>query len=156
MPRPLRSSTLFAAVLLLAGNWACIKQTAVWVIPGSTSAHLMFGLGKNAGRERPGYVGMLAVQRCGNHGDRELLVWLLEPARGGSGPGLPGRVTYGSVPEGFVEHAPAPFLQPGAYIAYTDGSGSVWFAVTDSGAVQALERCTGAAEPSDSAPVSGR
>jgi hypothetical protein len=137
-----RLGVCMTAVLLAA----CPKKTAIWVVPGSTPANLQFGLGRSRGNEKAGQVGYLVVQQCGNYGDTTLAAWGLAPRGGGSGPGLPGRVTYGVVPEGFEEPARPQALASGRYIAFTDGSGAVHFEIEESGAVRELAHCASTGE----------
>jgi len=119
----------------------CEKQTAVWIVPGSTASRLTFGLGKRDGREEAGRVGYLMVQRCGSFGDVSLRAWSVSSNGEASSPGLPGRVTYGETPSGFHAGGPARPLEPGRYVALTDGNGRATFEVNDVGQVRVTAGC---------------
>ena len=114
----------------------CQKKTAVWIIPGSNAARLQFGLGESLGDEKARRVRTLAVQHCGTYGDAELALWGV-----GSYDGLPGRVTYGIVPDGSRESATAKPLGEGLFIAFTDGTGAVHFSVDASGSINVIDSC---------------
>lgn len=137
-------AVLVATTMLLA---ACPKQTAVWIVAASTADRLQFGLGKRLGREQAGYVSILIVQRCGNVGDANLRVWALLPATGGSGPGLPGRVTFGTAVAGFLQDSSTSTLSAGSYLAATEGTGRAYFLVDSAGSIKEAPHCPAPTSP---------
>lgn len=112
---------------------ACPRESAIWVEPGSTATHLVFGVGKS--RNGPPLANLygITVVPCGRE-DRlpGAAVWIL--ARSEEIP-APVRVTYGEPPRGYVSRKAPGSLQPGCYRAEDSGSGRVEFDVDASGQV---------------------
>ena len=114
-----------AAVLV-----ACTKQTAVWIIAGSTTTSLTLGLGTHVGQEEAGAVDYVIVYRCAPAGSSQEpeRMWTVGITNDSTGHAqMPGRLQYGQAPPGMVEDLSARPLRPGAYVAASDGSGSVSF-----------------------------
>jgi hypothetical protein len=127
---------VLTVVILGVQMVGCEKKTAVWIIPGSNASSIQFGLGAREGNAKAGYVRTLIVQRCGTYGDNALVLWGV-----GSYDGLPGRITYGILPDGAQQGtAPKPLVE-GLLIAFTDGTGAVHFSIDAAGSVKVIDSC---------------
>jgi hypothetical protein len=121
-----------ATVVLLA----CPQKTAVWLAGGATIDSPEFILGREQGRAAAIEIGFLRVDHCealgeGSYPPAVSAVWFLEVSD------LEvsiERITYGSVPTGFVETAPARELEAGeCYLVTITGDGTLRFRVGDDG-----------------------
>src|SRR3712207_3032549 len=103
-------SLVIAAVIFGAGCRP--QQTALWIVPGSSAAHLVLGIAKTRGGEPVDQFGVLRVHPCNGPQSGPGAMWVLtqqvdEPAVT--------RVTYGEVPAGYTsQQGPLP-LNPGCY-----------------------------------------
>lgn len=128
---PIRQGLLMLAVIpILAG---CPMKNAVWIQEGSTSRHLVFGVGGEHGDGRGTFVPTFTVDRC----EDNTLMW-----GAGQGPGaevMHATITYGLVPPGYERLRgradSALTLLPGCYEARAGGSGRAVFDVLEDGAV---------------------
>ena len=114
LDRVVRRVLVPAAVLSLT---ACPQETAVWIPRASTTANLVFHLGKERGHDRDVALGMLRVRRCGGGGGGAAAIdsgamWALyavDRAQEVS------KIRYGETPAGFRSATGAVPLIPGCY-----------------------------------------
>jgi len=143
----------YALVLTIMIAVACSYGYAVWVVPGSTTEHLVFGLATKAYGDEVEGLQFFYVEPCDVRDDREFAsrTWQIETGYNVSEPRL-ARLTYGVVPPGFhVTRLPRP-LKPGCYYASASAtrghSGGGMFMVRPGGIVSDLtveeERARGA------------
>jgi len=131
MRRPLA----IVLVAIFAGvATGCPEKSAVWIEQGSTSQHLVFGLGRTVGGRAPDNFYGMTVSRCGADGTAQNAIWAI--ARTDEVP-VPTRVVYGEPPSGYRTVKGPERLQPGCYQAADAGSGRLQFRVNADGSVQA-------------------
>jgi hypothetical protein len=130
-----RSSRAVLRLLPALATLGCPQRTAVWVIPGSTTSSLEFGISDGRGSSKGIEFGYLRVNPCaGSDFGPSGATWLL--AENGVAPAYVNRVRYGVTPLGYrSEQGPVP-LQPGCYRASTRGS-HVEFLVRSDGTIAA-------------------
>lgn len=134
--------------LLVAFLMACPQISAVWVIPGSTSSDLRFGIGRE--RDEPGtlVVSVFRVDACGDStegGAARRLMWGAGFARNTTFEQRElTEIRYGQMPAGFEpligQADTALTLTPGCYRASVGGTGRTQFDVTSDGSI--IERST--------------
>src|SRR5690606_33337745 len=103
---------------------ACtMRESAVWVEPGSTAQSLVFGVAKERGSSDPVFhLNYVAVRTCYSSSDQQQTLW---EARGETpkGEGTPIRIAYGAPPPGFTSEVPPQPLVPGCYEGIISGNG---------------------------------
>jgi hypothetical protein len=127
-----RSGTLsmISVILALGTLISCRQETAIWVEPGSTVSHLVFGISRTVHGDAPVAIGVLRVERCrAGPGDA---MWVVGP-RGGTTDIR--QIVYAETPPGFVSDIGPKALGPGCYRARVSGTGEVEFVVAEDGAV---------------------
>ena len=131
-PRFNRQFATAGLMLVCAG---CPREVAVWIPPASTADSLRFVVGRKVGQ--PGIsIDGFAVAHCNaNIRDSLVFVWRLDST---SGDADIDTISFGHVPTGFRERAPAPLLRPGCYRAGPGGA-SAFFIVTSSRSVRPFE-----------------
>jgi hypothetical protein len=135
----------YALGLLLAGAAACSYGYSVWVIPGSTTNHLVLGLATEKHGTNVKGLRFFYVEPCDVRDDREFAsrTWQIEAnaSYDGGGPEL-AHLTYGVVPSGFQATIPSKPLKPGCYYASASAtyghSGGGMFMVRPGGMVSDL------------------
>jgi hypothetical protein len=131
----LRRALLCAGLVVLSG---CPQQTALWIEPGSTAEHLVFGISNVRGGTTAIQITVLRIDRWDVQSGGYLLHWGYG-AGGGIVPDGSTRIMYGVMPGDAepLEGAPAeaPPLQEGCYLAYDTGTGRAVFLVDAAGRV---------------------
>lgn len=118
--------TMFASI----APSACPEESALWILDGSTPDSLVFGLGREPGKEESVDFGALLVEKCDSTcSGKKTRMWAIEDPPSDSVRAFASRVTYGVVPSGFVEDRPAEHLTVGCYLAAIMGTGSVRFCI---------------------------
>jgi hypothetical protein len=127
------------AFLLGASATGCtMRKSAVWVEPGSSVQHLVFGVAKSRGGSEPvAHLNYFAVKTCYATGAVQRTLW---ESRGQvpSGQHPPTRIEYGTAPRGFVNRVGPTPLRPGCYEGLISGngiSGTARFNVTADGSI---------------------
>ena len=127
---------LLPLVLLLT---ACPEERKLWVIPGSTRAHLVIGNADKREATRSRHWNHLTILSCADYlAVTSRIVdahWSLTPV-GDSRDRLPApsRIRYGVVPQGYKASGPAKPLDTGCYVAQV--SQPFYFVIDSSGAVR--------------------
>ena len=125
-----RVGALLASTVLLLG---CPKRSALWIEPGSTARHLIFGVGKTRHGPPLSSLQGITVVACGRESELpNSALWSL--GKSSDGP-VPTRIVYGVDPPGYTSHGAAPPLITGCYRAEDSGSGRVEFVVHPEGTV---------------------
>src|SRR6185437_323737 len=131
MTRP--SAWRAAAVLACVTLVACPARSAIWIEPGSTANHLVFGLGETRHGPPPKSLYGITVVPCGKEGQLPAsAVWAVARSADSA---IPGRISYGETPPGFVTRRQAAVLRAGCYRAEDSASGRVEFLVNSDGTV---------------------
>ena len=113
---------------------ACPQRTAIWVMPGSSAEHLVFGVSDEIGGAQSVDFTLLHVYRCdGQSMGPAGTVWMVEPVRNRSP--YPTRIAYGETPEGYRTSAGPVPLTAGCYYARIVGTGQTKFLVREDGSV---------------------
>lgn len=130
-----------AGLIALLGIIGCPRQTAIWVLPGSTAGELQFGLGRKLHKERAVIWSMIVVVHCGPYNPSDTAaMWIIQADQDLREKDYPTRVKYGVLPSDSHEHFPARPLVNGCYRAETGGSGHVEFTVDSAGNVSSLDQ----------------
>ena len=116
---------------------ACTPQAnTLWIESGSTSEHLVFGLGVTQDGPAIDQFGVLRVSHCDGPKVGKGAVWVLSQVVEGPPPTA---VVYAQVPVGYVsDQGPEP-LSPGCYEAYATTGGQVRFFVDPGGAIRVVQ-----------------
>jgi len=117
---------------LLTGG--CLRRRVIWVVPGSTRSHLVFGISDKVGGDHAVSWSLLKVYRCGVTDSGGGIEWLVTDVAPLEDTG-PTRVVYGDVPPGYQSsQGPAP-LTAGCYWAEVGGgsSGKIQFKLNEDG-----------------------
>jgi len=128
--------------LVLMAALACSYGYAVWIIPGSTTDHLVFGLATKTHGDDVEGLEFFYVEPCDVRSDRSFAsrTWQIE--RSVESPPQLARLTYGVVPPGFHVTQPAQPLNPGCYSASASATyghhGGGMFMVRHDGTVSEL------------------
>ena len=138
-----RTLRLLVVLGLAAG---CMRQSAVWLEPGSTLEHLRFGYGARRGSHEPlDDLQLVQVAACGV-GPRERRVgervlWLAS-GNVSDATALAGAVSYGEPPRGLVTRRGPERLAPGCYVFSISGNGisaSTCFEISAQGGITQSE-----------------
>lgn len=123
----------------IASQGACtMRDSAVWLEPGSTAENIVFGIGAERGGTAPiSNLNYVAVRTCDSAAVAQQTRWQVRgEVQDGERP--PARISYGVVPRGFSEEHPAEPLGPGCYEVLVSGHGisaSVRFAIQPNGRI---------------------
>lgn len=130
-----RRAVAIAGCVMLVG---CPEKSAIWIEPGSTADHLVFGVGRSRHGPPPKNLHGISVVPCGKESQLpSSAVWTLARSADSA---VPRRITYGEAPPGFVSRRQAEALRPGCYRAEDSGSGQIEFTVNSDGTV--IERAS--------------
>ena len=139
MPTRHSVAAVLSTALVIA---ACPMKSAIWIVEGSTAAHLEFGISdKRHGRTSIQWGG-ITVRDCYlrlRPGQEQRLYWGLERDPQSWGDAWPIRILYGAVPTGFHNLQEPESLVPGCYEASVSGTGYVAFVVDSAGGVTELQ-----------------
>ena len=124
--------------LVLAG---CLMKSAIWVVEGSTSDHVEFGISDKRHGSRAIEWGVLTIWECPRQ-DRapQHTLWTLTRETRFWKDEWPVRIVYGAPPAGFKSDKGPEALVPGCYEAVTSGTGSVRFVIDSIGSVVELQQ----------------
>lgn len=113
---------------------ACPQRTAIWIVPGASVEHLVFGVSDEVGGTNAVDFTFLRVYRCERQAlDTAGTVWMVEPAH--NRPPYPTKIVYGETPTGY-QTTTGPFpLKVGCYDARIVGTGMVRFIVREDGSI---------------------
>ena len=109
----------------------------MWVPPGSSTANLVFRLGKERGHDREVALDTVRVRRCDDasgagaaaDSGASWVLYAVERAQGVS------RIRYGEPPAGFRSAVGPVPLVPGCYSVQVSGTGAAGFSVAPNGVV---------------------
>jgi hypothetical protein len=131
MKRPIGRIALPTLVALSLA--ACPTKSAIWIEPGSTATHLVFGVGETPKGPPLTELPVVAVFPCGMSSDDPAhAVWVI--THDSAGP-VPAHVTYAERPAGYVTRKGPTPLERGCYRAAIAGTGTVTFQVDSAGKV---------------------
>lgn len=132
--RPLVDQAVRGATILgLLAAVACSEKTTVWVIPGSTSTHLEFGISTSKGGTQPAEFVGVRIYPCRGPDVGTGAHWAIY--RVGDTSPYPTRVVYGQTPEGFVTVQGPTALKADCYRVEIGGTGRTEFLVSNEGVV---------------------
>ncbi len=116
---------------------SCRSQAnELWIEPGSTADHLVFGLRRSRGGGSVEQFGVLRVSACDGSQIGAGAMWVLSQDE--HGPAIQ-RVTYGEAPPGYrSEQGPRPIV-PGCYQAVATTGGLVEFNVLADKTIEEVE-----------------
>lgn len=135
------------AVTLVVGFLGCIRGMNVWIVPGSTTSHLVFGVSMDRSSGESIRLTYFSVSPCRVRGGHTPVpIWELTPDVYANYEHRPAvhSVTYGRIVAGFrVTRGPIP-LTAGCYYASANGDedarmGGVKFTVDSSGKVTEVD-----------------
>lgn len=120
MKKLLTATTLAACLLAIA----CSHSAAIWVVNGSTSSALQFGIGKTRGSsDRIWSLTQVQVAMCAGPNERpgDRVMWIA--SGDASSDGRSGTFKYASPPAGLTNKLGPGTLVAGCYVATIRGSG---------------------------------
>ena len=127
------AGTLARLAVIAAVVSACPAKSAIWIEPGSTSTHLVFGVGETRKGAPLLELPVLAVFSCTNSSDDpKNALWLI--THDSAGP-VPQQITFAQRPAGYVTREGPTTLERGCYRAAIAGTGTVTFQVDSTGTV---------------------
>ena len=134
----LRRIARAVSLTVAVGLAGCPKESSVWIVAGSTTARLEFGVSKHRGDTQGIHFNWLVVFTCESMRPGPVgTAWLLVPEDASSAP-KPNRVIYGQPPPGWQSSAGPAILTTGCYYVRVDGTGLAKFRVHDDGSVEEL------------------